>query len=83
MCAPMEKLLAYIKTLTKEQRADFFKACKTTEAYVRKVASIGGMLGPAICVAVELESGAAVMREDLRSDWRDLWPELVNRQEAA
>jgi len=80
----MEKLLAYIKQLSKERRAAFFVDCKTTEGYVRKVASKGGVLGAAICVAVERESDRAVTRKDLRpDDWSELWPELIDQLKAA
>ncbi|MDO8293040.1 MAG: P27 family phage terminase small subunit [Gallionella sp.] len=56
----MEKLLTYLKSLDKAQRKAFFLACKTTEGYVRKVASRGDVLGPAICVAIEQNSVMAV-----------------------
>lgn len=31
---------------------------------------------PTRCVAIERATGGAVTRQELRSDWREIWPEL-------
>lgn len=74
----MDKLLTFIKTLDKDARLDFFAKCGTTEGYVRKVAcSDSLLLGVAICVAIEQQTGGKVTRKDMRpDDWLLLWPEL-------
>lgn len=37
------------------------------------------MLNPAVCVAIERESACAVTRQELRpSDWKEIWPELID-----
>lgn len=74
----MDKLLTFIKTLDKAARLDLFAKCGTTEGYVRKVAcSDALLLGVAICVAIEQQTGGKVTRKDLRpDDWLLLWPEL-------
>jgi DNA-binding transcriptional regulator YdaS (Cro superfamily) len=73
----MDKLLAFIKPLSPEDRRAFFTRCGTTEGYARKAASQGKFLGPAICVSIERESGLKVLRQDLRDDWASIWPELI------
>lgn len=76
----MDKLLAYLNSLSKEDRLAFATACGTSEGYMRKAASCGQLLGIAVCVAVERESNGQVTRQDLRpADWRANWPELAER----
>lgn len=74
----MEKLLTYLNTLGKDERAVFCAACETTEGYLRKAISTGQSLRVPLCVAIERESLAAVSRKDLRpDDWIANWPELA------
>lgn len=78
----MDKLLSYLSSLSKEARLAFATACGTSEGYLRKAASCGQVLGTALCVAIERQSGGFVTRQDLRPyDWRDNWPELAERAE--
>ncbi|WP_317201458.1 hypothetical protein [Janthinobacterium sp.] len=74
----MEKLLAYLNSLSKVDRLRFVGACKTTEGYLRKAVSTGQLLGTTTCVLIESESGGAVTRKDLHpDDWEAHWPELA------
>lgn len=76
----MDKLLAYLNSLSKEARLAFAVACGTSEGYMRKAASCGQVFGAAMCVAIERHSNGQVTRQDLRPiDWRDNWPELAER----
>ena len=76
----MEKLLTYINSLSKQERLEFAKACGTSEGYLRKAVSSAQVLGTALCVAIERQSGGEVPRQDLRPlDWRENWPELAER----
>lgn len=34
------------------------------------------------CVAIEQATKGAITRRDLRTDWRDIWPELVKPKKA-
>jgi len=72
----MEKLLQYLNALPPDERDLFAGRCGTSENYLRKACSVGQLLGPALCVSIERASGGHVRRVDLRSDWRQIWPEL-------
>lgn len=74
----MEKLLNYLNSLTPVEQKAFAHACVTTAGYLRKACSRNQVLGPALSVAIERESGGAVTRRDLHpNSWADQWPELA------
>lgn len=74
----MDKLLTYLNSLSKEERAVFCRACDTTENYLRKAISTGQSLRVPLCVAIERHSRCAVTRKDLHpDDWELNWPELA------
>ena len=64
----MEKLLTYINSLSKVDRARFIGACGTSEGYLRKAVCIDQKIGSDMCINIERESGRAVRCEDLRPD---------------
>lgn len=64
----MEKLLTYINSLSKVDRAQFILACGTSEGYLRKAVCINQKIGSDMCINIERESSRAVMCEDLRPD---------------
>lgn len=64
----MKKLLEYLNSLSKEDRAIFVAACKTSEGYLRKAVSAGQRLGADLCILIERASGSDVVCEDLRDD---------------
>lgn len=64
----MDKLLAYLNELTKEQRATFVSLCGTSEGYLRKAISAGQRLGSDLCIPIERESNGIVTCEQLRPD---------------
>lgn len=64
----MKKLLEYLNSLSKDDRASFVVACGTSEGYLRKAASVGQKLGAELCILIERESGSAVTCEELRPD---------------
>jgi DNA-binding transcriptional regulator YdaS (Cro superfamily) len=79
----MDKLLTYLNSISKGDRAIFCKACATTEGYLRKAVSTRQPLRVALCVLIEHMSGTAVTRKDLRpDDWAANWPELAVLPEA-
>lgn len=64
----MDKLLQYLKTMSKPDRAAFCASCGTTEGYLRKAVSKGQQLGGDLCILLERESNGSVKCEDLRPD---------------
>lgn len=77
--SPMKKLLAYLNSLSPDQRNVFENATGTTIGYMRKAVSVNQRLGAEICVAIEQASHGVVTRKDLRpDDWASIWPELVD-----
>jgi DNA-binding transcriptional regulator YdaS (Cro superfamily) len=64
----MEKLLAYLNAMPKDQREPWCKRCNTTEGYIRKAVSTSAKLGAELCIAFERESERAILCEDLRPD---------------
>jgi DNA-binding transcriptional regulator YdaS (Cro superfamily) len=43
-----------------------------------QIASDSKGTSPARCVAIEQATEGKVTRKDLRTDWRDIWPELAH-----
>jgi DNA-binding transcriptional regulator YdaS (Cro superfamily) len=75
----MDKLLAYLNSLSKDEQTAFAERCGTSVGYLRKAASKGQLLGSALCVAIEQSTAGVVTRKDLRpDDWAQIWPELID-----
>ena len=72
----------YITALPADQREAFALRCGTTVGHLNNVMYGYKAASPWLAVAIERETGAAIKRQDLREDWRDLWPEL-SQQAAA
>lgn len=64
----MDKLLKYLNSLGKEDRAAFVAACGTSEGYLRKAASRHQAFRAELCILLERESSGAVRCEDLLPD---------------
>ncbi len=78
-------LKTYLKSLPDDDaREAFALACATTLGHMRNCMYVEGkQLAPAACVLAERNSGAKVMRWDLRpDDWHQIWPELIGRKGA-
>jgi DNA-binding transcriptional regulator YdaS (Cro superfamily) len=58
--------------------AQFAQRVGVKPVYLSQLAARqGGRLpSPALCVRIEAESERSVTRQELRDDWRDIWPEL-------
>jgi len=69
----MDELRAYLKSLTAEDRVAFALRSGTTVGYLQKAISTSQRLSAQICINLELESGRAVVCEQLRPDIR--WAE--------
>lgn len=75
----MDKLLAYLNRLSKEEQIAFAERCKTSIGYLRKAISKGQKLGAELSVLIESESSNQVTRKDLHpDDWAAIWPELID-----
>ncbi|MDE1714912.1 YdaS family helix-turn-helix protein (plasmid) [Chromobacterium amazonense] len=76
-------LRTHLNHMDREEQDAFAKRCGTTIGYLRKALSHGQQIGPAICVRIERESSGAVTRQELRDDWRMIWPELDHPKDIA
>jgi DNA-binding transcriptional regulator YdaS (Cro superfamily) len=73
----MDKLHAYLKTLSPDEQKAFAILCETSIGYLRKALSAKQVLGAELCVLIEQNSDSKVTRQDLRpNDWMKIWPEL-------
>lgn len=70
----MDKLKHFLNSLTPEQQADYAIRSGTTIGYLRKACSTKPQLDGALCRRLEIESGGAVRKADLRPD---IWPDEV------
>ena len=64
----MDKLLAYLNSLSKADRFELALRCETSEGYLRKAISTGQRLGESLCIKLDRESAGAIRCEDLRPD---------------
>jgi len=79
----MEALKQFMSGLTPKEKVDFADKCGTTLNYLRKVMSTKSIIGPEICVQIEIHSAGAVNRKDLNPEgWEFIWPELKDRDNA-
>lgn len=71
------KLKDFIKTMrTETERVEFAGRCGTTYSYLKMVSYGAKPCAPRLAVAIEENTCGLVKRQELRSDWRDIWPEL-------
>jgi DNA-binding transcriptional regulator YdaS (Cro superfamily) len=70
----MEKLLAYLNSLSTTEQVAFASACGTSVGYLRKAISKGQLFRGALCIDIERESNRRVTCEDLQPDvdWKYL-----------
>lgn len=73
----METLKLFMAGLSPNEKKAFAERCGTTINYLRKVMSTGSVIGPEICVQLEIHSGGVVTRKSLHPEtWERIWPEL-------
>lgn len=79
----MDTLKNYMAGLTPKQKKAFAESCGTTINYLRKVMSTGSVIGPEICVQIEIQSRGEVSRKSLNPGrWERIWPELKDSKSA-
>ncbi len=65
----MDKLRAYLNSLSVAEQTEFAIRCGTTIGYLRKALAVkGARIGESLCIAIERESDGTVRCEDLRPD---------------
>ncbi len=80
----MEALKIFMAGLSPKEKVVFAEKCGTTLNYLRKVMSTKSVIGPEICVQIEIHSGGVVSRKSLNPDsWDRIWPELKDKGHAA
>ena len=70
----------YFFELALEARKTFAEKVGTSVGHLTNFAYGYTPLAPAVCVSVERESKGQVTRQEMRDDWRAIWPELVKKQ---
>ncbi|WP_345815325.1 hypothetical protein AAGS40_23405 [Paraburkholderia sp. PREW-6R] len=72
----MEKLKEFFSSLSIPERKQFASRCGTSVAFIRNVMYGQRVPGEKLCVKIERETDCRVLRQDLRADWEEIWPEL-------
>jgi DNA-binding transcriptional regulator YdaS (Cro superfamily) len=74
----MDKLLAYLNSLSTPEQTAFALAIGSSVGYLRKACSDKRYpLGPELCVLIEDVTGGRISRRDLRPlDYMKIWPDL-------
>lgn len=70
------KLKAYLDQLGQGSYTGLAKQLGKSKTYITKLAHSQITIHPKRCVEIERITHKEVMRWDLRSDWREIWPEL-------
>jgi DNA-binding transcriptional regulator YdaS (Cro superfamily) len=70
-------LKSYLQTMTIPARKDFARKAGTSLGHLTNISYGHSTMRPQLCVAVERLSDSKVKREDLRSDYADIWPDLA------
>lgn len=64
----MDELIKFLNAMDPDEREAFATRCRTTVGYLRKARSKGQLLGEALCMRIERESGRRLRVEQLRPD---------------
>lgn len=80
----MDKLLAYINSLSGDAQTAYAMRCETTVGYLRKACSKRQLLGVDLVARLSAESGKVVRPEDVRPDldWEYMRSALVSTAQA-
>lgn len=72
-------LRSYLNGLPRGGAANFAGRIGVTPVYLSQLASKqdGREPSPALCVVIERETDRQITRQELRSDWQSIWPELA------
>lgn len=77
-------LKTYINELPRGGAAEFAKRLNVSASYLSQLAAGTTHRSPQRCVEIEVHSGGAVTRKDLRpDDWQSIWPELAAKASTA
>lgn len=78
-------LKTYTSKLPRGGVAELAVKLGITPVYLSQLAAgqDGREPSPELCVSIELATGRKVRRQELRSDWARIWPELAKRRQPA
>lgn len=65
-----------------QERAQLARQINVSEQYIYQCLTGRKQMSAALAALAERVSGGAVTRQQLRRDWREVWPELVTQGEA-
>lgn len=74
------KLLSYLERYSATALA---RALRVTPSFVRQMATGERPVPPLRCVQIERATAGLVTRQELSSEWREIWPELAAMERAA
>jgi DNA-binding transcriptional regulator YdaS (Cro superfamily) len=66
--------------LEKNSNAELAKKIGVSQGLVYQWATKRRPVSPAKCVAIEKATNGEVSRKELRDDWEQIWPELVDER---
>jgi DNA-binding transcriptional regulator YdaS (Cro superfamily) len=68
--------------LEKNSNSELAKKLGVSQGLIYQWATKRRPVSPAKCVAIEKATDGEVSRKELRDDWEQIWPELVNERRA-
>lgn len=71
-------LKTYISTSPRGTAKRIAAELEISPSYLSQIAANESLRSPHLCVKIEAVTDGAVRRQDMRSDWPSIWPELVN-----
>lgn len=76
-------LREFLDALPRGGVADFASKLGISSVYLSQLASRQDGREPSaeLCVLIERESGGKVTRPELRTNWKEIWPELASKKE--
>jgi len=72
-------LKTFTSPMSPEKRDEFARKCFTTRGHLQNVMYGLKSCGTDLAVHIERESGKKVTRQELRKDWANHWPELIQK----
>ncbi|BAP87276.1 uncharacterized protein E1O_01450 [Burkholderiales bacterium GJ-E10] len=75
-------LHAYLQSTDRGEASRIAREVGVSPTMISQYAAGAKMPAPHTAASIERATGGAVMRWDLRDDWREIWPELASRPDA-
>jgi DNA-binding transcriptional regulator YdaS (Cro superfamily) len=71
------ELKTYLTPMTPDEREVLAGKCGTTRGHLQNVMYGQRACAPELAVSIEQQTEGKVTRQELRSDWKAIWPELA------